>query len=118
MKRTASGERYKAWIRSLCCVVCWLAGSGEWEEFVAEPWMVYGRALGQVSDTEAAHVGPRGLGQKCSDFETIPLCGHEHHREGRYSHHRMQKRFWDYHGIDRDGLIAQLQARYAEEKAA
>ena len=29
---------------------------------------------------EADHAGRRGLGQKCSDLETIPLCT-EHHRQ-------------------------------------
>jgi hypothetical protein len=29
---------------------------------------------------EADHVGRRGIGQKCSDDETIPLCA-RHHRE-------------------------------------
>lgn len=117
-RRDPEGEAYMAWIRSLCCIVCWMAGSGEWEAFVAEPWHVYGRALGQRSDTEAAHVGPRGLGQKCSPFQTIPLCGHEHHREGRYSHHKMQKHFWRHWGIDRDALIARLNQRYEKERAA
>jgi hypothetical protein len=33
---------------------------------------------------EADHVGRRGLGQKCSDRETIPLCnGHHEDRDGR-----------------------------------
>jgi hypothetical protein len=29
--------------------------------------------------TEAHHMGPRGLGQKCSDDESVPLCN-LHHR--------------------------------------
>ncbi len=33
--------------------------------------------LGRV---EVDHAGRRGMGQKCSDFETIPLCS-KHHRE-------------------------------------
>lgn len=34
---------------------------------------------------EAHHWGKRGLGQKCSDFETVPLCKRHHqqwHTEG------------------------------------
>jgi hypothetical protein len=30
--------------------------------------------------TEAHHMGERGLGQKCSDLETVPFCS-EHHRQ-------------------------------------
>lgn len=29
---------------------------------------------------EAHHMGGRGLGQKCSDLETVPFCA-EHHRQ-------------------------------------
>jgi hypothetical protein len=69
------------------------------------------------SRTEAAHVGVRGLGQKSSDRSAIPLCA-EHHRLGRDSHHRLGKRFWEHHGLDRDALIAELNRRYEEENAA
>jgi len=48
---------------------------------------------------EAAHVGARGLGQKCSDFETLPLC-RDHHRPGEDSHHRLGRRFAEVHGLD------------------
>jgi hypothetical protein len=37
-----------------------------------------GRPCGGV--VEADHAGRRGLGQKCSDDQTIPLCT-EHHRQ-------------------------------------
>src|SRR5690348_9289800 len=74
--------KYLEWIRGFCCIVCWLAGTGEWEAFCAEPHDVYGKAVDQTSPTEAAHVGERGLGQKCSDRETIPLCA-AHHRMGK-----------------------------------
>lgn len=57
---------------------------------------------------EAAHVGDRGLGQKCRDEEAIPLCGH-HHRTGPDSHHVLGKRFWENHGINRDELLQMFQ---------
>jgi len=59
----------------------------------------------QLTPTEAAHVGLRGLRQKCSDRETLPLCA-EHHRTGPDSHHVLGKRFWEHHGIDRDIWVA------------
>lgn len=72
---------YKAWIASLPCVVC-----------------------GTRKDVEVAHVGARGMSQKCSDFETLPLCV-AHHREGPEAHHVLGKKFWDHHQLDRDKLI-------------
>lgn len=64
--------------------------------------------------TEVAHVGERGLGQKCSDRETVPLCA-EHHRTGPHAHHVLGKNFWDCHGLDRDAIIAKLNEQYREE---
>lgn len=61
--------------------------------------------------TEAAHVGQRGLSQKCSDRETIPLCAF-HHRTGPESHHRLGKLFWKHHGLDRYELIRELQSQF------
>jgi len=53
-----------------------------------------------VGPVEAAHVGDRGLGQKCRDEEAIPLCGY-HHRTGPDSQHVLGKKFWETHGINR-----------------
>lgn len=55
--------------------------------------------------TEAAHVGwTKGLAQKCSDFETIPLCP-AHHRE----QHRMGlKAFTRKHSLDLSQILTQL----------
>ena len=61
-----------------------------------------------VGAVEAAHVGDRGLGQKCRDQETIPLCGY-HHRTGPDSQHVMGKRFWEHHGINRTELVTLYQ---------
>jgi hypothetical protein len=56
MTPTRSSAHLK-WIRTQPCVVCF-----------------------SKRNVEAAHVGSRGMGQKCSDLETIPLC-QLHHRE-------------------------------------
>lgn len=92
-------KKYLEWVRTLrchCCVADWLQ---------------------QVKRTEAAHVGLRGLSQKCSDRETIPLCA-RHHREGNLSAHTLQREFWKYWKLDRDTLVAGLNQKYEEQKAA
>lgn len=111
---------YLAWIREqpcfLCCYLAWRA-----QQFInAFKPMIDGACVtvhlatqaNQQSPTEAAHVGARGLGQKCSDRETLPLCGIEHHRIGPYSHHKLGKRFAEFHNIDIPVLIAQYQESY------
>lgn len=54
---------YLAWVRTQSCCA---RSAAEGEE-----------CRGPV---QAHHAGPRGLGQKCSDLEAIPLCS-RHHRE-------------------------------------
>jgi len=58
-------------------------------------------------------VGVRGLGQKCSDYEAIPLCSY-HHRVGNNSHHALGKKFWSHWGLDKDTLIAKYNRMYEE----
>jgi hypothetical protein len=101
------------WIRGLPCVACvgmesflrFLAGTHTWGD-VAK---IHNR---QRSMCEAAHIGVRGLSEKCPDNEAIPLCGFEHHREGKESVHKMGKAFWAHHGLDRGKLIAALNRSY------
>jgi len=94
---------YREWIRTFGCVVCW------------------GRLTQPIESVprniECAHVGERGFGQKCSDYETVPLCAH-HHRINADSHHVLGKRFWEVHKLDRDALIAQLNSMYEKPKEA
>ena len=100
-KRTGKDPAYLAWLHEQPCVLCAYRYPGP------------GPTLSvQLSRTEAAHVGVRGLSQKSSDRDAIPLCGIEHHREGKYSIHKLGKDFWKFHGIDRDALIAELNAEY------
>lgn len=97
-------REYLGWIASQpCCVpTCKSKHLHKWQEVAG-------------SRTEAAHVGARGLAQKCSDRETIPLCAW-HHRTGDHSHHVLGKKFWDEHGLDRDRLIEEFNARFQQEK--
>ena len=83
-----SDPRYLAWLRTQACIICHI-----------------------VRYIEAAHVGARGLGQKCSDREAVPLC-QEHHRTGAHAHHVLGKGFWAFHHVDRQVVIAVLIARY------
>jgi hypothetical protein len=72
--------RYRAWIRTLPCAVC-----------------------GIQTRIEACHTGPRGLGQKASDYTCVPLCA-EHHRIGKDA-------------VDKIGN-AQFEQRFAVDLAA
>ena len=77
-KRLGDDPERRAWIRQQQCLVC------------------YANRLTQTTPTECAHVGERGLGQKCSDRETVPLCV-IHHRIGKDAHHKIGRSFWKYH---------------------
>jgi hypothetical protein len=84
---------YLNFIRAFPCVICALL-----------------RRI-QFGRTEAAHVGQRGLGQKCSDFEAIPLCAC-HHRTGEFAHHVLGKLFWVKWKLDRYETIRKYQEQY------
>jgi len=103
---------YRAFVRTFGCVVCWgvLQPLRQLED-------AYQGCAEQKSRTECAHVGRRGLSQKCPDCESLPLCAIEHHRVGPESHHRLGKRFWGFHGLDRQALIREMQSLWAEECA-
>lgn len=73
-------------------------------------WISYSRV-------EAAHVGFRGLGQKCPDRQTVPLCAF-HHRAGPHAAHVLGRKFWDFWKLDRLRLIQEFNERYEREKAA
>lgn len=89
---------YLAWIRTLPCVICFA-------------WKLPSRRYdGKV---EAAHVGERGLGQKCPDQEALPLCI-LHHRTGEHAHHVLGKKFWQFWKLSRHELVAEFQKQYAE----
>jgi len=106
-------RRYKGWIASLPCLVC------EQDYVIAVEAGIRGVSVMefQRGQTEVAHVGARGLGQKCSGRETLPLCA-EHHRLGRDSHHRLGRKFFEHHGLDKAALIRELNARYEAEVLA
>ena len=89
-------SKYLAWLRTKPCFICRLD------------------RLVQTSPTEAAHVGLRGLGQKCHDREAVPLCG-EHHRLGPDSHHQLGKGFWAPRRLTAEDVIAYFGLLYEME---
>lgn len=110
-------DTYLAWIRIFPCVICWGYPGVYTPLGTCQVYWEYEYENGcpsQRSKTEAAHTGPHGLGQKSNDDTAIPLCGLEHHREGPHSIHVLGKRFWEFHGLDRDVLLAKLRQRYKE----
>lgn len=98
---------YLAWIRTKPCIACY-----------TDAIAVYGP---EILDTEpsglveAAHFGLRGLGQKCPGRRAGPLCA-GHHRTGKDSHHVLGKRFWEFHNLDMEAIIAWLNAAYERRK--
>ncbi len=98
---------YLLFVRQFACVVCYGGKLCMPDSLMYPIW--------QDSRTEAAHVGDRGLGQKCSDEEALPLCATGHHREGKYSAHVLGKNFFAFHRLDRDKLIAEMQRRFTKE---
>lgn len=94
-KRIGKDAAYLSFIRSLMCWVCERGGHV------------------QDGPTEAAHVGQRGLSQKCGDRQTLPLCA-RHHRTGTASQHRLGKNFFTLHDIDREVEFAKLEEQYEQ----
>ncbi len=92
---------YLDFIRQQKCCVCL-----KWGNNIPMQW----------TPTEAAHVGERGLSQKCSDRKTLPLC-ERHHRTGPLAAHQLGKKFWEYHSLDRVKLIELYNAQYELEAA-
>ena len=87
---------YLAWIRTLPCAVCRKEANAYFR-------------------IEAAHtnvLGPRGFGQKSSDFSAIPLCLW-HHRGNADSYHGIgETRFMEKSGIDLEELVSELNRLY------
>ncbi len=100
-KQPAKDAAYLDFIRSLPCAVC--------VRLAEAP----GGYKPQPSQTEAAHVGTRGLRQKCSDYEVLPLCVF-HHRTGPEAHHVLGKNFWAHHGMDKEKLVLGYRMAFEE----
>lgn len=87
--KTFKNKQYLEYIRKQPCVIC-----------------------GHKSVPHHTEAG--GMGMKCSDYRTIPLCN-QHHTIGSASIHRMGKKtFSDYHCIDIDKIIIDLLEKFIE----
>ena len=75
---------FLAFVRSLPCSICY-----------------------RTRGVEAAHIGRRGMAQKSSDREAIPLCS-LHHKE---QHRIGMKRFAESYALDIPALVEQLNQR-------
>lgn len=109
-KQPGDDPAYLRWIRALPCLIC-AKLDGLPGDVPLLMFLIVGQSYRQKSHTEAAHVGSRAYGRKCPDRQTLPLCI-EHHREGPDSHHKLGKKFWERHAIDRDAMIAALNTAY------
>lgn len=89
-------EAYKDWIQEMPCFICEKLG------------------IQQVTITEAAHTGRRGMSQLADDSTCIPLCM-EHHREGKDAHHKRGKHFASVHDFDMELLVQRLNEQYKEQ---
>lgn len=69
--------KFLKFVRILCCIVC-----------------------GSYRYVEAAHFGPRGLGQKADDTDALPLC-HKCHQVGPHLYHVLgARRFVAFHNLN------------------
>jgi len=99
------------WVRAQPCVICEQTREDIRHALGDDP----ADQWAQLTKTEVAHVGPRGLRQKCDPREVVPLCGVLHHRLGAYSAHRRGKEFWKFHGLIRKQVVRELQERYQRD---
>lgn len=108
-------EEYLNWVRTLPCACCvgmkllLSCAAGDFVPYIEKPF------ARQTSPTEAAHTGDHPAYRRAPDRTAIPLCAIEHHREGPESHHKLGKRFFPYHNLDRDALVAALNAEFDRE---
>lgn len=96
-KRKGADKPYLAWIHTLPCSIKPCSFQH------AFPLLVY--------TIEAHHAGEHGFAQRAPDRTAIPLCNY-HHRLAQSSVHRLGKQFWNFWKLDRDALIAKLNAEY------
>lgn len=113
--KPARDPQYLAWIRTLPCII----SNPIWLGFVLkDPGLAFGLGWVSVSlqdsPTQACHIGKTGKGmrQKCSDYETIPMC-QAHHRE---QHGPDGATFFERHPLDLPACWKALRAAYEEQK--
>ncbi len=98
---------YLEWIRLQPCLVFQTTGTCHCRD-LSVPFFL--RVI------EAAHTGPHGFGQKASDYDTIPLCRWTH-QEAKDAQGK-DRDWFEKHGLDREKILAELRARYEQERVA
>ena len=83
-----------------------------WEWIREQPCAVQGAYVHHHPIIEVAHVGVRGLAQKCSGWDVLPLCRYHHGRGFAFSHHGLGKLFWSFWNLDRYALIRRFREQY------
>lgn len=78
----ARDPKYLAWVRTLPCLVsdC------------------------RRGPIEVNHIGRRGMSQRSSDYETVPLCRFHH----RQFHDKGRKWFEEHHGVELRAMAVKL----------
>ena len=87
---TERNREYMDWVATKPCAVC---------KRLAEPHHEGKEANG-------------GMGMKCSDYETVPLC-RDHHQ---YRHLVGRRSFWEFWGIDPQVIITRLNLEWDNAK--
>jgi hypothetical protein len=104
-KRTGRDKPYLAWLHTQSCAVF----EKRWE---ATGLLSISPCQGRMT---AHHAGDHGASQKPPDRTAIPLCDHHHQRGPHAIHGPLGKRFWEFHGVDRDAIIGELNRKFEEE---
>ncbi len=112
--KPARDADYRAYIGILPCVVCFMDACPHLEAYAGYAHFEQHRNGDFGSVSECCHVGKTGKGmrQKCSDYETIPMC-REHHKE---QHAPDGATFFERHPIPLAGAFAALRKAYEEQK--
>lgn len=96
-KRTPVDEPFRAFVLALPCAAFGLLDSSPCQGAV-----------------QPHHAGVRGLRQKAPERTIIPLCSAHHDRRMPHSAHTLGKGFWEFHGLEKDELIADYNRRFEE----
>lgn len=125
--RTGDDPAYRDWLKKWPCYVCLREHFNNpqgfpFHEVIESPsmrltWLTL--LMKRSGQTQVAHVGQRGLRQKCKDREAMPLCAIHHLHQtaggGPESHHTLGKGFWEHHALERNTVIAILNRLYEQE---
>lgn len=118
-RKPARDPKYLAFIRDLPCLICMILHELKAGDFARKCAGWIGQSAVQKTSTESAHTGPHALGRKASDRTAIPLCGHDHHREGKLSYHKLgEKKFEAHYRITISEIVKTLNAKYEAGRKA